>query len=84
MAKLGSPPVVRYYFHLANPHEIILDKDGAEAADREEVYMETVRAIEELRRNNPAEPKRWEGWRLDVTDASGVVIFSISLAEPLH
>ncbi|WP_046861734.1 DUF6894 family protein [Microvirga massiliensis] len=74
----------RYYLHLANQHEIILDKDGVEATDPDEVYTETVRALEELRRKSPAEAPRWEGWRLDVTEASGVVIFSISLAEPLH
>ena len=76
--------MARYYFHLADQHEIILDKDGVEAADRDEVYTEAARAIEELRRKNPAEAARWQGWRLDVTDAGGVVVFSISLAEPLH
>ena len=73
-----------YYFHLANQHEIILDKDGVEATDPDDVYTEAAKAIEELRRKDPAEAARWEGWRLDVTDASGVVIFSINLAEPLH
>ena len=76
--------MARYYFHLANQHEIFLDRDGVEAAEQDEVYTEAVRAIEELRRKNPAEAARWDGWRLDITGASGVVIFSISLAEPLH
>jgi hypothetical protein len=69
---------------LASQHETIPDEDGVELTDSAEACAEAVRAVEELRRNTPAAAAKWKGWRIDVADASGAVVFSISLDEPLH
>ena len=74
--------MARYYFHLISWHDSILDEDGLEVADLAEARIEVLNAIEELRRENPVAATGWEGWRLDVTDAAGVVVLSISLDDP--
>ena len=74
--------MARYYFHLVSQHEVILDKDGVEVADLAAAGAEALKAIEELRRESPSAATGWAGWWLEVTDASGVVVFSISLDDP--
>jgi hypothetical protein len=73
--------VARYYFHLISWHDSILDEEGLELADLAEARVEVLNAIEELRRENPVAATGWAGWRLDVTDAAGVVVLSISLDD---
>jgi hypothetical protein len=74
--------VARYYFHLANRRDFIRDEDGLELADLAQARTEALKAIEELRQENPVAAMDWAGWRLDVADSSGVVVFSISLDNP--
>ena len=74
--------MARYYFHLVSEHEVILDEEGVEVADLAEAGTEALKAIEEFRRESPSAAKGWEGWWLEVTDASGAVVFSISLNDP--
>ena len=74
--------MARYYFHLANGHDTVPDEDGIELNDLAEACAEAVGAIEELRRNNPSAAAKWKGWRLDVADAFGTIVFSIRLDEP--
>jgi hypothetical protein len=76
--------MVRYYFHLANGHETLPDEDGLELDDLAEACAEAVGAIEELRRNDPSAAAKWKGWRLDAADASGMIVFSIGLDDPLR
>jgi hypothetical protein len=74
--------VARYYFHLVSEHEVILDREGVEVADLAEAGAEALKAVEELRQEGPSAATDWAGWWLEVTDASGVVVFSISLDGP--
>jgi uncharacterized protein YegP (UPF0339 family) len=74
--------VARYYFHLVSEHEVILDNEGVEVADLAAAGAEALKAIEELRRESPSAATGWEGWWLEVTDASGAVAFSINLDDP--
>jgi hypothetical protein len=76
--------VARYYFHLVSPHEVILDDEGVEVTDLAEARAEALKTIDELRRESPSAAEGWEGWRLDVADAAGSVVFSISLDERFH
>jgi hypothetical protein len=73
--------VTRYYFHLASQHETIPDEDGVEVTALAEACAEAVGVVEELRQSNPAAAAKWKGWSLDVADASGAIVFSISLDE---
>jgi hypothetical protein len=82
--KLGRLLAVRYYFHLVDRREIIRDEEGLEVSDLAVACREAMRAIEEVRRTSPSTAADWKGWRLDVTDAAGTIVFSISLDDPLH
>lgn len=68
---------MRYYFHLSTGREIVLDDCGLERSDLDEVRIEVMQAIEELRDENPF--ANWDGWRFDVTDATGSRLFSVFL-----
>ena len=74
----------QYYFHLVDQHDAIPDKDGLEVTDLAKARAEALDAIEEFRREYPSTAAEWEGWRLNVADGSGAVVFSISLDEPSY
>ncbi len=72
---------MRLYFHLADAHDVIPDPDGTEVADLHQARIEAVRAIAELKAEDPSIVQEWTGWRLDVTNAAGAVVLSISLTD---
>jgi hypothetical protein len=53
--------VARYYFHLANRRDFIRDEDGLELADLAQARTEALKAIEELRQENPVAAMDWAG-----------------------
>ena len=65
----------------------MLDQDGVEVGDMEELRAEIARTIEEVRHADPAAASDWTGWRFEVTDASGAILLTINLdpvsLEPL-
>jgi hypothetical protein len=75
---------MRLFFHLVRGSEIIRDENGIDVAGPQEARTEALRAIEELRRDEPLASQDWAGWRLAITDASGAVLLSIDLGEPRH
>jgi hypothetical protein len=76
--------MARYYFHLVNQHDAVPDEDGLELIDLAKAGDEILLAVQEFRRENPPAADRWRGWRLNVADGSGAVVFSISLDEPSY
>ena len=60
---------MRYYFHLADGHDLIRDDEGVELDDLARVETEALTAIEEIRRESPELVAAGQGWRMDVTDA---------------
>ena len=70
---------MRYFFHLVDAHDSILDEDGVEVADFDELRAEAVKALAELRAHDPSAARDWKGWRLEVTDTSGAVLLTINL-----
>jgi hypothetical protein len=70
---------MRCYFHLVNGSEMIRDTDGLEVADADQARTEAIEAIQILAREDGEAPGTWSGWRLDICDASGTVLSSISL-----
>jgi len=74
---------MKYYFHLLNHTEQILDDVGIEISSPEQAYNEATRAIRELR-DEAEQEIEWDDWRLEVTDVAGSVIFSIALGSRLH
>ena len=69
---------MRCYFHLVNGSEEIRDREGLEVADLDQAHAEALETLHALAREDEA-AAAWAGWRLDVCDASGALLFSIGL-----
>ena len=72
------------FFHLVHTHERILDETGIEVSDLEAAHYQAIKAIQELREEGEPDEVDWHGWHLEVTDASGRVLFSIPLDAAQH
>ncbi|WP_230532326.1 DUF6894 family protein [Microvirga roseola] len=75
---------MKCYFNLVNGPERIADKSGVEVKDLDQARLQGLKAIEELREENGAASREWKNWRLEVTDSTGALLFSISLGETFH
>jgi hypothetical protein len=65
---------MRCYFHLANGHDELLDETGANVATLEEARTAALKAIDELRREDPSLQRDWNGWELRIVDEAGRVL----------
>jgi hypothetical protein len=72
---------MRLYFHLTNGRDVVRDEDGIDVADVDAARREAQQAVEELRQEKDFDRRTWNGWRLEVTDASGVVLVRIGLSS---
>ena len=70
---------MRYFFHLVGAHGSILDEDGVEVADIGQLRAHAQSAVDELRSADPSAATDWKGWRFEVTDTSGAVLFTLKL-----
>ena len=75
---------MRYFFHLVNGQEAILDDTGLELIDLETGKTQALKAISELRYEIGTEPEDWASWRLDIASPEGSILHSISLATMSH
>ena len=75
---------MRCFFNLVNGSEEIIDYDGIEVNGIEQARTQALKAIAELRREDNDVASEWKNWRLEVSDADGEVLFTISLATDLH
>jgi len=57
--------------------ETLLDEEGVEVRDLDQAWAQALKAIAELRQEA-------EFWRLEATDSTGKVLFSIRLTHGLH
>ena len=70
---------MKCFFNLANRHQTIPDDEGVEVADVDEARTLAREAAAEMIQAGEAQIEDWRGWRLEATDASGAVLFTISL-----
>jgi len=70
---------MRCYFYLVNGSEVIRDTEGLEVADLDQAHAEALETLHALALKDGEAAAAWAGWRLDVSDASGALLFSISL-----
>jgi CelD/BcsL family acetyltransferase involved in cellulose biosynthesis len=70
---------MRLYFHLTRCDEVLQDQEGVEVVDLHTTCAETVRALEELRQEDPTAVQDWAGWTLNVTEGSRAVVLSLDL-----
>ena len=69
---------MRCYFNLVGVHQTIVDDKGVEVTDPDEARTHALEAVWELIQEGE-EVADWRGWRLEVADASGTVLFLIRL-----
>jgi hypothetical protein len=68
------------YFHLVRSKDVCLpDMDGVEVDDPAQAQSVALKTMRQLFRENPSVARDWSGWRLDGTDETGAVLFSIAL-----
>src|SRR4051812_39028325 len=64
---------MKYFFHLKNHTEQILDDVGTEVRSPEQAYAQATQAIRELLAEGE-QATEWSGWRLEVTDPAGAPV----------
>lgn len=70
---------MRYYFNLTDGETMIRDEEGIEAASIQAAMISAIEAAEELRAQDPSNSDEWQGWRLEIVDASGQAVQTIPL-----
>jgi len=75
---------MRCYFHLVNSDDFVPDDTGVEILDLAMARDFALQAIEDIREEAIQLGASWQGWRLDVVDASGNILLSIPLEPILH
>ena len=58
---------MRLFFHLVDQRDTIHDLEGVEVTDLGQAEAEALRAVAELRQEDPSAPKDWSGWKLQVS-----------------
>ena len=74
---------MRCYFNLVDAHQALPDHEGVEVADPEEARTLAREVALEMLQSGEAQAGDWQGWRLDVADASGAVLATIVLGALL-
>ena len=75
---------MRLYFHLVSNFAEIPDQNGIEVGESGDVRPQILKALEEIRKERPDLLEEGRGWRLNVADDSGQVLFSLALDETIH
>ena len=70
---------MRLFFHLVDGGDTIQDLEGIEVTNLEQARTEALRALAEMRQEEPPAPQAWSGWTLKVTDGSERVVLSLDL-----
>ena len=70
---------MRCYFHLVNGSEEIRDRVGLEVADVNQARAQAIETLQALTKEDRSATDAWAGWSLNVSDASGTILFSIDL-----
>jgi hypothetical protein len=69
----------RYYFHLTNGEAVIRDEEGTEVSSMQTALISAMEMVEELRAEDPSAADEWQGWRLEIVDASGRTVHTMPL-----
>jgi hypothetical protein len=75
---------MRCYFNLISDDQNFVDDKGVEVRDLDQARAQAMTAIEELRREDDLEADDWNRWTLEVTGASGDVLFTVRLTSLRH
>jgi hypothetical protein len=85
LTKASAQPsaLLRYFFNLTNGETVIRDDEGVKVASIQAAAIAAMSAIEELRADDQSGSEEWQGWRLEIIDASGALVQSIPLEMTL-
>jgi hypothetical protein len=72
---------MRFFFHLRRGPRCIVDDEGVESASAQSVQLHALIVLEEFRAELGEEASSWTGWLLEITDAAGATIATISLDD---
>jgi hypothetical protein len=75
---------MRLFIHLVDSQDTIHDLEGVEVTDLEQARTEAIRALADMRQEDPSAPQAWSGWTLRLTDGSGRVVLSFGLDAGVH
>jgi hypothetical protein len=74
---------MRLYFHLVRSKDVCLpDMTGIEVDDPAQAEIIALQTVRQLFLEHPSFARDWFGWRLDGTDETGAVLFTIALDLP--
>ena len=71
----------RYFFHLRDGHDQLLDPEGIELADAQAIDAAALRAARDTLSHELKEGRLDLRYRIDVEDEGGNILHSIALAE---
>ena len=75
----GLSASARYYFNLTDGDSMIRDEEGITASSLPAAVVSAMEAVEELRAQDPLNSDEWQGWQLEIVDASGQAVLVIPL-----
>jgi hypothetical protein len=75
----GLSASARYYFNLTDGDTMIRDEEGITASSLQAAVVSAMEAVEELRAQDPLNSDEWQGWQLEIVDASGQAVQVIPL-----
>ena len=70
---------MRFYFNLKDSEQSLPDLVGVEVTNFDEARRFALETVAEVIQED--QETDWRGWRLEATDASGSILFTISLDE---
>jgi hypothetical protein len=69
---------MRCYFHLVHDYDELIDEEGVEVSDFENAKAQAMMAVTELQRESRGIVEDWSGWQLNVVNAEGCLLRSVS------
>ena len=70
---------MKLYFNLKESNKSLPDKVGVEVTNFDEAHRLALETVAEVIQED--QETDWRGWRLEATDASGGILFTIFLDE---
>jgi hypothetical protein len=71
----------RYFFHLYNVTDVILDETGVELSNLDEVGDAVAQAVREAQREQDLDTVEIEGWEARVVDGIGTGVATVRLRD---
>ncbi len=73
--------MARYYFHLTNGEDLVVDRDGTSTRSRADVWMRARKVSDALMAGVPDYPA-WSDWLVCVHDAQGRQVTVVPVLGP--